>query len=71
VETLARSVLHDPLRITVGERGAAAAAVSQRLLFVGREEGKLLALRQLLGAGLRPPVLVFVSTKERAKELHR
>ena len=50
---------------------AAAATVKQRLVFVGREEGKLLALRQVIGQGLRPPVLVFVATKERAKELHR
>lgn len=71
VEGLARSVLKDPLRITVGERNTAATTVKQRLLFVGREEGKLLALRQLIGEGMRPPVLVFVATKERAKELHR
>ncbi len=71
METLARSVLRDPLRITVGERNAAATTVKQRLLFVGREAGKLLALRQALREGLKPPVLVFVATKERAKELHR
>lgn len=57
------TVAHSPL--------AAATTVKQRLLFVGREEGKLLALRQLIGEGMRPPVLVFVATKERAKELHR
>ena len=50
---------------------AAASTVSQRLVFVGREEAKLPALRQLVTQGLRPPVLVFVATKERAKELHR
>ncbi|KAL4438005.1 hypothetical protein ABPG77_004226 [Micractinium sp. CCAP 211/92] len=71
VENLARSVLKDPLRVTVGERNTAVSTVKQRLLFVGREEGKLLALRQLISEGLRPPVLVFVATKERAKELHR
>jgi ATP-dependent RNA helicase DDX52/ROK1 len=71
VEGLARSVLRDPLRITVGERGAAAASVDQKLLFVGQENGKLLALRQLISEGLRPPILVFVNTKERARELHR
>ncbi len=71
MEQLARSVLQDPLRVTVGERNTAAATVRQRLLFVGRESGKLLALRQLLSEGLKPPVLVFVATKERAKELHR
>ena len=71
VETLARSVLRDPLRITVGERNTAASAVRQRLLFVGRETGKLLAMRQLISEGLNPPVLVFVNSKDRAKELHR
>jgi hypothetical protein len=35
-----------------------------------QESGKLLALRQMLTAGLKPPVLVFVSSKERAKALH-
>lgn len=71
VENLARSVLKDPLRVTIGERNTAVSAVDQRLVFVGRESGKLLALRQLITEGLQPPVLVFVNTKERAKELHR
>ena len=71
VEALARTVLRDPLRVTVGERNTSAAVVRQRLQFVGREEGKLMALRQMLSGGVTPPVLVFVSTKERAKLLHR
>ncbi|WPT13341.1 DEAD-box ATP-dependent RNA helicase 57 [Picochlorum sp. SENEW3] len=71
VENLARSVLRDPLRITVGERNISATSVEQKLLFVGRENGKLLAIRQLISDGLRPPVLIFVNTKERAKEVHR
>eukprot|EP00891_Asterochloris_glomerata_P007849 jgi/Astpho2/7849/Aster-06135 len=71
VEDLARSVLKDPLRIVVGERNAAASTIAQRLVFVGREQGKLLALRQLLAQGVSPPVLVFVGSKERAIELHQ
>ncbi|GFR50016.1 hypothetical protein Agub_g12165, partial [Astrephomene gubernaculifera] len=72
VEDLARSVLQQPLRVTVGLKNAATATVRQRLQFVGREAGKLLALRQLLAdGGLAPPVLVFVGSKERAKALHR
>jgi len=47
------------------------ASVAQRLQFVGNEAGKLLALRQAVADGLRPPVLVFVSSKDRALELHR
>ncbi len=58
-----RTVLVDPLRVTVGARNTAVSSVDQRLLFVGRENGKLLALRQLLTEGLKPPVLVFVATK--------
>ncbi|CAI5948483.1 unnamed protein product [Closterium sp. NIES-65] len=69
VEQLAQSVMHDPVRIVVGERNAAVETVQQRLVFVGTEEGKLLAMRQLLQQGVRPPVLIFVQSKERAQQL--
>ncbi len=55
------------MRVTVT---AGASTVKQRLLFVGREEGKLLAMRQMIAEGISPPVLVFVQSKERAKELY-
>ncbi len=58
-----RTVLQQPLRVTIGAKNTATHSVSQRLLFVGREAGKLLALRQLLAEGLKPPVLVFVASK--------
>jgi hypothetical protein len=52
-------VLRDPLHIVIGERNTTQHLVKQRLLFVGREAGKMLALRQLLkGGGVKPPVLV-------------
>ena len=48
-----------PLRITVGERNISTSSVKQRLVFVGQESGKMVALRQMLkGGGLQPPVLV-------------
>jgi hypothetical protein len=34
---------------------------------VGREDGKLLAIRQIVQAGLRPPVLLFMQSIDRAK----
>ncbi|GBG65250.1 hypothetical protein CBR_g50292 [Chara braunii] len=71
VEELARSVMHDPVRIVIGERNSAASTVSQRMVFVGSEEGKLLAIRQLFTEGQKFPVLVFVQSKERCKELHK
>jgi ATP-dependent RNA helicase DDX52/ROK1 len=67
---LASSVLRDPVNVTVGTKGAGASTVKQRLVFVGREDGKVLALRQLIAEGINPPVLVFVQSKDRAKELY-
>lgn len=40
-----------------------------QLVYVGKEEGKLLAVRQMIQAGLTPPVMIFVQSIERAKEL--
>lgn len=45
VEHSARSVMRDPLHITVGQRNSATSFVDQRLVFVGQEKGRLLAMR--------------------------
>ena len=36
---------------------------------MGKEDGKLSTLRQVIGEGFEPPMLIFVQSKERAKEL--
>eukprot|EP00752_Nemacystus_decipiens_P009886 g8819.t1 len=69
VRELAESVLRDPVFLTIGVDNAGAVDIDQRLVYVGKEEGKLLAIRQLVQEGLRPPVLVFLQSKDRAKEL--
>ena len=50
-------------------KNAAADTVEQLLVFCGREDGKLVALRQMVREGLRPPVLIFVQSVERAMQL--
>ncbi|XP_018567286.1 probable ATP-dependent RNA helicase DDX52 [Anoplophora glabripennis] len=57
------------VRVTVGQRNSATDLVDQELLFVGNEQGKLLALRDIIRAGISPPVLIFVQSKERAQQL--
>ncbi|XP_025418764.1 probable ATP-dependent RNA helicase DDX52 [Sipha flava] len=57
------------IAITVGNRNTTTATVKQELIFVGNEEGKLIAMRDLVKKGLSPPVLIFLQSKERAKEL--
>lgn len=69
VEHMANSFLRSPLRVTIGLRNAGASTIKQRLLFASSEAGKLLAIRQQLRAGIQPPVLVFVQSMERARDL--
>ena len=69
VEDLVHSVLRQPVKVVVGEKNAAADTVDQSLVFCGREDGKLVALRQMVREGLRPPVLIFVQSVERAMQL--
>ncbi|KAJ3046564.1 RNA-dependent ATPase rok1 [Rhizophlyctis rosea] len=69
VEALAKSFMKDPVRVVIGAKNAATETINQKLLYVGQEEGKLIAIRQLIQQGLRPPVLIFVQSIERAKEL--
>eukprot|EP01147_Barroeca_monosierra_P007911 gene7911-10004_t len=69
VENLARSVIPDFIRVSVGVENAAATTVDQRLVFTGDELGKVHALRNLIKEGIQPPVLIFVQSKERAKHL--
>eukprot|EP01135_Chromosphaera_perkinsii_P002837 Nk52_evm27s228 gene=Nk52_evmTU27s228 len=69
VEEMARSFLRSPLRITIGAKNSATDEIDQKLVFVGREDGKLLAMRQRIQQGLKPPVIIFVQSIERAKAL--
>uniref|UniRef100_A0A7M4EW06 Probable ATP-dependent RNA helicase DDX52 n=1 Tax=Crocodylus porosus TaxID=8502 RepID=A0A7M4EW06_CROPO len=69
VEQWCKLNLDNVILVSVGARNSAAETVEQELLFVGSETGKLLAMRELVKKGFTPPVLVFVQSIERAKEL--
>uniref|UniRef100_A0A0R0EP03 RNA helicase n=1 Tax=Glycine max TaxID=3847 RepID=A0A0R0EP03_SOYBN len=70
VEDQARELMHDAVRVIVGRKNMASETIKQKLVFTGSEEGKLLAIRQSFAESLNPPVLVFLQSKERAKELY-
>ncbi|KAL3794839.1 hypothetical protein ACHAW5_004361 [Stephanodiscus triporus] len=80
VRRLSESMLRNPVDVATGAHagtggnsaaGGASEHVRQELKFVGREEGKLLAMRQLVAAGdIAPPALVFLQSKERAQALY-
>ena len=70
---------HYLIRVVVGLKDSAIPTITHRLTYAATEQGKLLALRQLLhptapsddkGPSLRPPFLVFTQTIHRAIALH-
>ncbi|XP_028396880.1 probable ATP-dependent RNA helicase DDX52 [Dendronephthya gigantea] len=69
IEEWTRVHLDNAVRITIGVRNSATDTVEQELLFVGQESGKLIAIRDIIQKGFEPPMLVFVQSKDRAKEL--
>nr|XP_023409147.1 probable ATP-dependent RNA helicase DDX52 [Loxodonta africana] len=69
VEQWCKLNLDNVITVSIGARNSAVETVEQELLFVGSETGKLLAMRELVKKGFSPPVLVFVQSIERAKEL--
>ncbi|KAM7198255.1 ATP-dependent RNA helicase [Naviculisporaceae sp. PSN 640] len=66
------------IRLVVGLKDTAVPNITHKLTYTATEQGKLLAIRQLLhpvsgddsGPPLRPPFIVFTQTIERAQSLH-
>ncbi|GAV09812.1 hypothetical protein RvY_19293 [Ramazzottius varieornatus] len=71
VEEWCKQHLDNLAEVSIGARNAATSAIDQRLVFVGTEDGKTSALRKILQEEYTPPVLIFVESKQRAKELFR
>ncbi|VDL70198.1 unnamed protein product [Nippostrongylus brasiliensis] len=69
VEEWCKENLGNVAMVCIGERNSANANVTQELVFAGSEHGKLLAIRTLLQTQFDPPALIFVQSKERAREL--
>ena len=71
VQSLAESILRQPLLDVQVNGGGISSTVEQELLFCGKEEGKLLAMKQLLAqGGIKPPILLFTQNKQRAQALY-
>ncbi|KAM6983749.1 putative ATP-dependent RNA helicase DDX52 [Tautogolabrus adspersus] len=69
VEQWCRLNLDNLVSVNIGHRNTAVETVEQELLFVGTESGKLVAMRDIIKKGFLPPMLVFVQSIDRAREL--
>lgn len=65
----AKVQMNDVAVVQVGGQNKTAPNITQELVYVGNEDGKILALRELIISGIEVPVLIFVETKEKAKML--
>ncbi|KAI5954485.1 ROK1 [Candida jiufengensis] len=71
VEEMAHSIMKDPIRVIIGHKEAASNTIDQKLIFTGNEEGKLLAIRQMVQNGeFKPPIIIFLQSITRAKALY-
>ena len=74
IEDIARSFMSsDTVRIVVGSPMGSLSNIKQELLFVGQEEGKAMAIKNLLAKSdgtMTPPVMIFTETIERANMVH-
>lgn len=70
VEEMCQSIMIDPIRVIIGHKEAASNTIEQKLVFTGNEEGKLLAIRQMIQQSeFKPPVIIFLQSIIRAKAL--
>ncbi|XP_060079542.1 probable ATP-dependent RNA helicase DDX52 [Ylistrum balloti] len=71
VEEWCKLNLDNVIQAYIGAKNSATETIQQELKFVGTESGKLFAIREIIQQGIEPPVLVFVQSKDRAKQLFR
>ena len=71
IKNWCKSYFTNMIRVTIGKTNRAPVSLTQEVVFVGNEEGKLIAIRNLLRDGFEPPILIFVDNKERASSLFK
>ncbi|CAL8105336.1 unnamed protein product [Calicophoron daubneyi] len=57
------------VELRVGKRNSAVSTVKQELRYCATEEGKLLEIKCMLSRGLSYPCLIFMESRERAKDI--
>jgi len=61
---------NEGVTVAIGKSGNAVNQnVSQKVIYCGNERGKLLALREFIKDGFRPPAILFTETKERCQRI--
>eukprot|EP00835_Amoeboradix_gromovi_P005900 NODE_610_length_6054_cov_0.409908.p3 type:complete len:438 gc:universal NODE_610_length_6054_cov_0.409908:267-1580(+) len=70
LEVIAKMMMHDSIRITVGNRGANR-NITQKMIYCGNAQGKLLQMKNMILDGIKPPILIFVNDVDSGRKLYR
>ena len=70
LELIAKMMMHDAIRVTVGNRGANV-NIDQKLVYCGNTQGKLLEMKNMILEGIKPPILIFVNDVDSGRKLFR
>ncbi|KAF7637501.1 hypothetical protein Mgra_00003017 [Meloidogyne graminicola] len=69
VERWCKEKLKEMAMLCIGPRNSANELVKQELIFVGWEQAKVQIVRDILRKNFEPPALIFLQSKDRAKQL--
>uniref|UniRef100_A0A0K0DV09 ATP-dependent RNA helicase n=1 Tax=Strongyloides stercoralis TaxID=6248 RepID=A0A0K0DV09_STRER len=70
VENWCKENLNDVVHVCIGMKNSSNTNVVQELVFAGTEQGKISTMKSMLRKGFNPPAIVFVQSKDRAKQLY-
>ena len=70
LELIAKMMMHDAIRVTVGNRGANP-NIEQKMVFCGNAQGKLLEMKNMILDGIKPPILIFVNDIDSGRKLYK
>lgn len=72
IEKMVVDLLIDPVQIIIRGKMVVLDTISQKLTYCGSEHGKVVEIKNLIDRGeLKIPCLIFVQSKDRAKQLYR
>lgn len=72
IEKMVVDLLIDPVQIIIRGKMVVLDTITQKLTFCGTEFGKIVEIKNLVDQGdLKIPCLIFVQSKDRAKQLYR
>lgn len=60
VESMVKELLNKPCKVCIGVQNSTNPNIEQKIIYCGREDGKLHTIKQFIRDGFKPPMLLFM-----------